>query len=427
MATIGLIHDLPFIKKNGQTVIYNPFSKEMSRIDNVKMIEIKEWKDKTYNQYEKERKAQQSDAIGMVITKFCNMRCRYCSIDSSSTSNVYMSDKVFHSAVNFAFENSKNKKIIFNFFGGEATTIGILKFKTIIEYIKKTNNKHLKNIKFSITSNGLFNTSFLNVFNENGFYVKVSFDGVPDVQGHHRPLPNGKNSYNQVLNNIKKLVNNKIDPLVRLTVSSFSLPCLLESYELLIQLGVKKLQIEPLYCCGRAITSDKKLLPPPADEYVAVLLDLIKRSEKHGVALNTHAYINFLNPSNSFCFTDSSECIAYSITIDGCITKCMAIQEISIKDKLSHAMVLGYYDQKQFKFILDAEKEKLFMSMLAARNDKNCKKCFAKYSCSGGCYYKNMSDDGAYSVPDTYYCNISKQLNKFILEDIYERTFKTEL
>jgi uncharacterized protein len=49
-----------------------------------------------------------------------------------------------------------------------------------------------------------------------------------------------------------------------------------------------------------------------------------------------------------------------------------------------------------------------------------CQPCFAKYICSGGCYYENLHENGSFYEPTKKKCEITKKLLKELIIRMYD-------
>lgn len=123
------------------------------------------------------------------IAHDCNLRCRYC---FASTGDFHgerslMPLNVAKAAMDFLMEKSGSRRNLeVDFFGGEPLMNFDVVRKTV-EYGRSLEKKHNKNIRFTITTNGLLlNQEILDFINREMNNVVVSIDGRPEIHNRMR-------------------------------------------------------------------------------------------------------------------------------------------------------------------------------------------------------------------------------------------------
>ena len=139
-----------------------------------------------------------------IVTLRCNQKCRYCQADSEDESRLEF-DMDFETAkkcVDLVFK-SPSPTIKIEFQGGEP----LLNFKIvkyIIQYAKKINRLHRKNLEFVICTNLLgLNDEILNYLAEHQIWVSTSLDGPKTLHDINRVTRKGTGTYDLVTKNIR--------------------------------------------------------------------------------------------------------------------------------------------------------------------------------------------------------------------------------
>lgn len=148
--------------------------------------------------------------ITLQLTQQCNFRCNYCIYSEDhnkmqrSHSNKKMDFTVAKKAVDFLWEHSiDSPDVNIGFYGGEP----LLEFdliKRIIEYSKKI--FYGKTITYSITTNGsLLESDVVDYLVENGVSLMISLDGPKSIHDSNRHFANGRGTYDDVMEKIRRI------------------------------------------------------------------------------------------------------------------------------------------------------------------------------------------------------------------------------
>jgi len=147
--------------------------------------------------------------MALFLTQSCNLRCVYCYGDGGTYgTGGSMDQKTAFQAVDWLIEQSgKKKKIHVGFFGGEPF-LAFPMMKAVTEYAKKKAGEADKAVDFNVTTNGtLLDDEKIAFVKEHDISVQVSFDGPREVQNAQRPFSDGGSSYDVAVPKIKKLLD----------------------------------------------------------------------------------------------------------------------------------------------------------------------------------------------------------------------------
>ena len=105
-------------------------------------------------------------------------------------------------AIDFLIENSgSHKNLDIDFFGGEPLMNWEV-VKQLVEYGREQEKLHGKNIRFTLTTNGvLLNDEVIDFCNKEMHNVVLSLDGRPEVHNRFRKDYSGAGSYEKILPN----------------------------------------------------------------------------------------------------------------------------------------------------------------------------------------------------------------------------------
>ena len=416
--TVFLWHRLPALAVDDKIALFSNVDGQLQVIE----LEKSELDDESVYQYAKQNKLFDcltastdipSDTITLVITltKCCNSLCRYCFL-SANTDGKTMTEDMVYSVIDKVFDLAKGKKLVISFLGGEPT----VKFKlieTAVLYAEQHPLKiYLKNLRFGITTNGIFNDKMTDFFIKHNFKISVSLDGVPEVQDFHRPLANGSKPSPIIERGISKLA--KVLPIKTLgTVTRFSVDKMAESVEYFAKLGIKRVFFNPVTKRGRALTDDKMLQPPTVDSFVDNLKKAILVGEKLGVNVISFPYMNLMSSPMKYC--DGSRIV---INYNGDVSSCVEIQDR--EHPLFKDFKIGYYDENKHTVVLDKQAHKCSETTTAR---KKCQECPLFFFCGEGCPARNYIGSADRYKIDDYRCLITKKIMPFILKKVYLATY----
>ena len=151
-------------------------------------------------------------ALCLHVSHDCNLKCKYCfaSQGDFGGEKEMMSFEVGKKAIDYLIANSGNRRNLeIDFFGGEP----LMNFdvvKQLVAYGREVEKANNKNIRFTITTNGiLLDDDKIDYINEHMHNVVLSLDGRKEVNDNMRPTVNDKGSYDVIMPKFKKLVDKR--------------------------------------------------------------------------------------------------------------------------------------------------------------------------------------------------------------------------
>lgn len=337
-----------------------------------------------YKNYIENVKETKIKALCLHVAHDCNLRCRYC---FASTGNFKKSRKLMpfetaKKAIDFLIEKSGNRRNLeVDFFGGEP----LLNFDVIkktVEYGKKIEKKYKKNLRFTLTTNGMLLTNDkIDYINSNMSNVILSLDGRKEINDKFRITENGNGSYDLILKNFLQFIKKREtkDYYVRGTFTKYNLD-FFNDFIHFYNLGFKNISIEPVVCDeNEEYAIKKENLPKIYEEYEKIAKFII---EKNSMGHKVNFFHFNIDLSQGPCLIKrlrgcGSGCEYFAISPEGDIYPC---HQFVGEDEF----FMGNLFENNFKIDL---KEKF--SEMNLLNKKDCQQCWAKYYCGGGCVANN--------------------------------------
>jgi len=147
-------------------------------------------------------------AVIAIVTNSCNLGCHYCYADQSAEKGIMDLKTLENMITKIALYNNGQSNTKFIWHGGEPLLAGLNFYQDAMTIQNKFPGCAFKN---NIQTNGtLINQDLLDLFKVNNFYVGISLDGDAAAHNRNRPYKNGKNSFEDVFNNLLKVKENNI-------------------------------------------------------------------------------------------------------------------------------------------------------------------------------------------------------------------------
>lgn len=334
-------------------------------------------------------------ALCLHIAHDCNLACQYCFAEEGEYHGrrALMSFEVGKKALDFLIANSGNRKNLeVDFFGGEPLMNWDV-VKELVHYGRAQEQKHNKNFRFTLTTNGvLLNDEIMEFANKEMDNVVLSIDGRPEVNDRMRPFRKGKGSYDLIVPKYKKFADsrNQQKYYVRGTFTRHNLDFSKDVLHL-ADLGFEQISVEPVVALPEEAYSIRtEDIPVICEEYDKLAQEIIKR-EKAGKSFNFFHFMIDLT---------GGPCVYKRLSGCGSGTEYLAVtpwgdlypchQFVGEEDFLMGNVEEG---------IKTVDLQNEFKGCNVYAKDK-CKDCFAKFYCSGGCAANAYKFHG--SINDAY-------------------------
>ena len=189
-------------------------------------------------------------ALCLHVAHTCNLNCSYCFASQGKYhgERAIMSYEVGKRAIDFLIENSGyHKNLDIDFFGGEPLMNWDV-VKRLTEYGREQEKIHNKNIRFTLTTNGVLLDDEVTEFANREFHnVVLSLDGRKEVNDRFRVDYAGNGSYDKIVPNFQRFVSKRGDKsyYIRGTYTHYN-PDFLNDIKHYLDLGFNELSMEPV-------------------------------------------------------------------------------------------------------------------------------------------------------------------------------------
>ncbi len=334
-------------------------------------------------------------ALCLHIAHDCNLACRYCFAEEGEYHGhrELMSYEVGKKALDFLIENSgKRVNLEVDFFGGEPLMNWDV-VKRLVEYGRSREEECNKKFRFTLTTNGiLLNDEILEFVNKEMGNIVLSIDGRKEINDKMRPFRGGQGSYDIIVPKFQKVAESRdqMNYYVRGTFTHNNLDFSKDVLHL-ADLGFKQISVEPVVAQP---TDDYAIreedLPILKEEYDKLAVEMIKR-KKEGKAFNFFHFMIDLQ---------GGPCVAKRLSGCGSGTEYLAVTPWGDLYPChqfvgNEKFLMGNVDTGVVRDDIRDE----FKCCNVYAKDK-CKKCFAKFYCSGGCAANSYNFHG--NINDAY-------------------------
>ena len=334
-------------------------------------------------------------ALCLHVAHTCNLNCSYCFASQGKYhgERAVMPFEVGKQALDFLVAHSGSRRNLeVDFFGGEPL-MNFQVVKDLVAYARSIEKEKGKNFRFTLTTNGmLIDDDVIDFANRECSNVVLSLDGRKEIHDRFRVDYAGKGSWEQIVPKFQKLVAARggKNYYMRGTFTHAN-PDFLKDIQVMLDLGFTELSMEPVVCAEddpSALTAED--LPIVMQQYEDLARLMLKRW-KEGRPFTFYHYMIDLT---------GGPCIYKRISGCGSGTEYMAVTPWG-----------DLYPCHQF---VGEEKFKLGdvwhgVENTGVRQDfadcnvyarEECRDCWAKLYCSGGCaanaYHATGSVRGVY-------------------------------
>ena len=334
-------------------------------------------------------------ALCLHIAHECNLACRYCFAEEGEYHGhrELMTYETGKQALDFLIANSGSRRNLeVDFFGGEPL-MNWQVVKDLVRYGREQEKIHNKNFRFTLTTTGvLLNDEIMEFANQEMGNVVLSIDGRKEVHDHMRPFPKGAGSYDLILPKFQKFAESRHQDkyYVRGTFTHHNLDFSKDVLSLADQ-GFKQISVEPVVAPEEADYAIRKEdLPQIFEEYDALAKEMIRR-EKEGKGFNFFHFMIDLT---------GGPCVYKRLSGCGSGTEYLAVTPWG--DLYPCHQFVGteqFLMGNVWEGIKTPEIQKEFRHCNVYTKEE-CKKCFARFYCSGGCAANSFNMHG--TINSTY-------------------------
>lgn len=332
-------------------------------VDEVRQIEFY----RNMSKYDKS-----SLALTLAPTLACNFRCTYC---FENHGNKVMNEKTQDEIISFIKSQIKNiKNLSITWYGGEPLIAKKIIYSLSEKILALCEENKVIYTSFIITNASLLTDQDILLFKKYKIRgAQVTIDGPKDVHDSRRISCDGKSTFDLLINNVNKLLNNGLDVIVRINVDKenisrikeliFVLKDRIDKYsKLKIDFGKVSTFTEVCKSIEKSCFDNEEyadLLLPLTDNIINMGFDVNK--------MNIYPQVKY-----NYCCADYIN--SFVIDVDGFIYKCW--NHVGVKEKSC-----GHISEME----KIASNEYLKWIQWNPLKNKKCKECKMLPICMGGC------------------------------------------
>ena len=346
----------------------------------------------------------------------CNLACKYCYYLEKN--NLYqnshrhlMTDEMLEQFTREYIEAQTMPQVLFTWHGGEPLMRSIDFYKKALALQKKY--AHGKQIDNVIQTNGtLLTDEWCEFFAQNHWLVGISIDGPQEYHDHYRVTPDGKPSWEKVMQGISLLKKHRVEWNAMAVVNAYNAEHPLEFYHFFRDNGCQYLQFTPIverlteHEDGRTLASladdreiplaDASVTPQQWGNFLCTIFDDWVRHDvgKTFVEIFDCTLANWMGVLPGIC-AYSKECgHAGVMEHNGDVYSCDHFVFPEYK--------LGNIREQSLIDMLYGEKQQAFSRLKHTSLPRQCKECDMEFACHGECP-KNRFEKDNYGEPGLNY------------------------
>jgi uncharacterized protein len=339
--------------------------------------------------------------IALLLAQTCNMACPYCYGQAGAyAGSGLMNAETARKAVDWLMANSNNKKIVhLGFFGGEPL-LNLPVLKETVSYAKEQAARHGKEVLFGITTNAtLVDDEIVSYLKQEKIEPLVSCDGPAEIHDRQRPFQNGTPSHSSVVAGARRLQIAFPKVMARATLCGDTDPYIVRRG--LEEAGFAHCSLtlaSPVLLDGAGADED----PAARDAATGRMLAYRRQEVKEVFAVIAGRCIDPEQPPEGLALlSDLATGVkrhtgcgigrgVRAISVDGGIYPCHRF--VGVADTW-----MGNLDRYKAEGLNEYHRA-------VVENLPECRSCWARYFCGGGCFYENRARTGDMHRPDPLFC-----------------------
>ncbi|OWA35512.1 hypothetical protein B9G55_12815 [Saccharibacillus sp. O16] len=336
-------------------------------------------------------------ALTLMMVQECNLKCTYCYAgDGEYNERGKMDFQTAKQAVDYLIKASGDREeITIIFFGGEP----LLNFKVIEKLVPYANQEAVKNNKklsYSMTCNGtLLSKKITDFISKYNIAVQISVDGNKESHDRNRFYGNKTGSYEVILEKTAEL-RSKHKLGVRSTITPENKDYS-NIYEHLFSLNFKSAYVAP--AMQMFDESEFIKLSEEYDKLAEFFLNLVQ-NKKYVEAKKINNIMKFLqrlHEGYESTYACGAELNFLAVDINGDLYPCHRF--VNNKNYKQGNVFSGLNEIRKSEFLNEAH----------TLNRTNCKECWARNLCGGGCHHENYEISGEIATTPSHYCALTKK------------------
>ncbi len=340
------------------------------------------------------------------VTNQCNLACTYCYeygedkiVDTENGKQPkFMSEATARDSVEFMLRESKDSPTAhMTFFGGE-TLMNFPVLQSTVAYARRRAAEVGKQVDFSLTTNAtLLRPDVIDFLADNRIGVTISIDGPEELQDKFRVFKNGMGSYEIAAPKIKALLaRHRTRPVgARVTLTRQTLDVSRIYRHLTDEMGFWEVGFAPVTtAAGRDYAISDAGFDALLAQFKALALeyrDAALENRHHGFS-NVRETLQELHQGHAKAYPCGAGIGLMGVATDGDVALC---HRFAGSDTHRLGDVRGGISWERQQEFLDSHH-------IAEKTD--CRTCWARPICAGGCYHEANTRYGSTTTPNLHYC-----------------------
>ncbi len=352
----------------------------------------------------------------MNVTSKCNLSCKYCyeygedKIVEAKTKPRYMSEETARQSVDFMFaESGTQPHVHLTFFGGE-TLLNFKVLKFAMAYAKQRAAETGKTVDASLTTNAtMLRDEIIDWMVENDIGVTVSIDGAREQQDLNRVFANGMGSYDSVIPRVKELLRrHRRRPIgARVTLTKDNLEVTKIYHHLKHEIGFFEVGFAPVTTKWQrdyAIADEGfEYMLGQFQELAKDYLETSLQGKHHGFS-NVRDTLEEIHKGVAKAYPCGAGLGLLGVATDGDVGLC---HRFAGSDEHKLGTVAGG---------IDHSRQDDYLKRHHIDNKTDCRTCWARSLCAGGCYHEAHTRYGSTEQPNLHYCDWIRRWSATCLE-----------
>jgi uncharacterized protein len=322
-------------------------------------------------------------ALSLAVAQKCNLGCSYCYAQEGTFGGAAkdMPWPVAEAAVRRLVEGAApGERVNLSFLGGEPLTNRDL-IRRATELAAAVAADRGVKVGFSITTNGtLLSESDAEFFEQHGFAVTISLDGVGETHDRLRPFRGGRPSYQRIVDNARSLLacGRRAQVSARVTVTPQNLS-LRETLDGLLALGFSAVGFSPVL---RSPTGRDTLSPDDLGRLLAAMIDCAGEFERRVMAGAPYGFSNVMSALDEIHrgthrpYPCGAGAGYMGVSADGGLFACHRFVD-------DPAGSMG-----DVTVGVDRLRQRRWLAERHVHQQSPCGGCWARYLCGGGCHHE---------------------------------------
>lgn len=344
-------------------------------------------------------------ALCLHVAHDCNIRCQYCFAAQGAFEGhrTLMSYETGVKALDFLMAHSGNRRQLeVDFFGGEP----LMNFETVkrlVAYGRELEKQTGKVIRFTMTTNGvLLDDDKIAYINEEMHNLVLSIDGRREVNDRMRGTISGDGTYDIIVPKFRKAVASRGGKsyYLRGTFTRFSKDFSKDVLHM-AELGFDQVSVEPVVAPrSEAYALQESDVPELCAEYEA-LAEIMLEKEQAGEGFNFFHFQIDLN---------RGPCVIKRVLGCGAGAEYLAVTPEG--EVYPCHQFVGMPEFRMGSVLTDEPLNVVVTRDFAAATvykKEDCKACWARFYCSGGCHANAWHENGTVLKPYRIGCELEKK------------------